>query len=101
VAKARELAELEASTGGKQLFSDFTSSIDTKGTVSIRLASGGAIRDTGKRITYSAHDEVAREAALLFAQAKWGKTLRTKGNILSPLGRSANEKGLISESRGK
>ncbi|OLN30140.1 IncP-type DNA relaxase TraI [Desulfovibrio sp. DV] len=101
VTKARELADLEASMGGKQLFSDFTSSIDTKGTVFIRLASGGAIRDTGKQITYSAHDAAAREAALLFAQAKWGKALRNKGNILSPLGRNANEKGLISESREK
>ena len=101
MAKARELAELEASTGGKQLFSNFTSSIDTKGTVFIRLASGGVIRDRGKQITYSAHDELAREAALLFAQAKWGKTLRNKGNILSPPGRSASEKGLISESRKK
>lgn len=53
----------------------------------IRLASGGTIRDTGKQITYSAHDEVAREAALLFAQTKWGKALRHKGNVLFPAGR--------------
>ncbi|KHK00296.1 IncP-type DNA relaxase TraI [Desulfovibrio sp. TomC] len=87
VTKARELADLEASMGGKQLFSDFTSSIDTKGTVFIRLASGGAIRDTGKQITYSAHDAAAREAALLFAQAKWGKALQHRGNVLFPAGR--------------
>ncbi len=83
VAKASELAEMEFSVPEqKRLFAGFASSIDAKGTVFIQLASGGAIRDTGSKIIYSAHDEVAREAAFLLAQAKWGKILEFKGNTL-------------------
>jgi hypothetical protein len=71
VAKASELAELETSApDGRRLFSGYTSSIDTKGVVFIRLANGGVIRDTGKEIAFTARDQVAQEAALLFAQAK-------------------------------
>lgn len=83
VAKASELAELEASApDGRRLFSGFSSSIDTKGTVFLRLASGGAIRDTGKQIIFST-DEVSREAALLYAKAKWGKNIKLKDNIVT------------------
>ncbi|OLN29998.1 IncP-type DNA relaxase TraI [Desulfovibrio sp. DV] len=93
VAKASELAELETSApDGRRLFSGFSSSIDTKGTVFIRLASGGSIRDTGKQIIFSA-DEVTREAALLYAKAKWGKAIKLKDNVLSPPGR--NQKQLL------
>ncbi len=92
VAKAGELAELETSAPDrKRLFSGFTSSIDTKGTVFLRLASGGTIRDTGKQIIFS-NDEVSREAAMLFAQAKWGKAIGANANILYPRGRAKNNK---------
>jgi hypothetical protein len=93
VAKARELAELETlAPDGKRLFSGFTSSIDTKGTVFLRLASGGAIRDTGKQIIFSS-DEFSREAAMLYAKAKWGKNIKVLKNILMPivLNRSRND----------
>lgn len=88
VAKAGELAELETSApGSKRLFSGFKSSIDSRGTVFLRLASGGTIRDTGKQIIFSS-DEVSREAALLYAKAKWGKSIRLKDNIVSPPARN-------------
>lgn len=83
VAKAGELAELETSTQDKRrLFSGFTSSIDTKGTVFLNLASGGTIRDTGRQIIFS-NDDATREAALLYAKAKWGKNIRVIGNAVS------------------
>ena len=83
VAKASELAELETSApDGRRLFSGFTSSIDTKGTVFFRLASGGTIRDTGKLIIFST-DKVSKEAALLYAKTKWGKNIKLKDNIVT------------------
>ncbi|MGE4539192.1 MAG: TraI/MobA(P) family conjugative relaxase [Desulfovibrio sp.] len=83
VAKAGELAELEATApSGKLLFSGFRSSIDTKGTVFIHLASGGVIRDTGRRVIFST-DKITREAALRYAKAKWGKNIKLKDNIFS------------------
>lgn len=83
VAKAHELAELEDVTPrGKRLFSGFTSTIDARGTVFIHLANGGMIRDMGKEIAFTAHDETTKEAALHFARAKWGSMVDITGNIL-------------------
>ncbi|WP_233489649.1 hypothetical protein [Solidesulfovibrio fructosivorans] len=88
VAKADELAELEASTpSGKQLFLGFKSSIDAKGTVFLSLANGGALRDTGKQIIFSMN-EVSYEAALLYAKAKWGKNVKLRDNIIGHLARN-------------
>lgn len=83
VAKAHELAELEAlSPDKKPLFSGFSSSIDARGTVFISLAGGGMIRDMGNQICFSAHDETVKDAAMLFARSKWGKRIRLDGNVL-------------------
>lgn len=83
VAKAHELAELESvNPQGKRLFTGFTSSIDARGTVFIHLINGGMIRDMGKEIAFTAHDESTKEAAFLFAQSKWGKAIRLEGNVL-------------------
>ena len=54
--------------------------IDTKGAALIKLASGGILRGTGKEIRYTAHVRIAKTAALLFAQAKWGKGISLEGN---------------------
>jgi hypothetical protein len=54
--------------------------IDGKGTVIFTLPGGGSIRDTGREIFYSSHDEKAQEVALQYADKKWGG-LR-KGQIL-------------------
>ena len=83
VAKAHELAELESmSPHGKKLFTGFNCSIDARGTVFIHLANGGVIRDMGKEVAFTAHDEATEEAALLFARSKWGKAVNLRGNIL-------------------
>jgi hypothetical protein len=82
--RAWELAELETLEPDKpRLFTGFTSSIDAWGTVMITLAGGGRIRDSGKEILFSAHDAAAKEAALKYAQAKWGNALLA-GNRLRP-----------------
>jgi len=47
------------------------------------LPSGGSIRDTGKELYYSAHDEKAHGVALVYAELKWGKNIaQEKGKIL-------------------
>jgi hypothetical protein len=57
--------------------------IDGKGTVIFTLPGGGSIRDTGREIFYSSHDEKARDAAVMYAEKKWGKRLALeKGHIL-------------------
>jgi hypothetical protein len=46
--------------------------IDGKGVVIFTLDSGGSIRDTGKELFYSTHDDKTRKIALLYAGLKWG-----------------------------
>ena len=47
------------------------------------LASGGSIRDTGKELFFSPHDEMAHGAALAYAALKWGKNvIQEQGKIL-------------------
>lgn len=47
--------------------------IDGKGIVIFTLESGGTIRDTGKEIFFSSHDEKAQRIAERYAAKKWGK----------------------------
>lgn len=83
VAKAHELAELESATPkSKKLFMGFSCSIDAKGTVFIHLANGGMIRDMGKEIAFTAHDEMTKEAAQRLAMAKWGNYSKFNENII-------------------
>jgi hypothetical protein len=57
--------------------------IDGKGVVIFTLASGGSVRDAGKKVVYSGHDEKAREVALLYAELKWGRNVSLEnGRIL-------------------
>jgi len=57
--------------------------IDGKGVVIFTLASGGSIRDTGKELFFSAHDEKAHGVALAYAALKWGKNIvQENGKIL-------------------
>jgi len=88
VAKAHELAELESVVPPvKRLFTGFTSSIDASGTVFIHLANGGMIRDMGKEIAFTAHNEAAQEAAQLYARSKWGRAVHLECNVLRRLSR--------------
>jgi hypothetical protein len=50
--------------------------------VFIHLANGGMIRDMGREVAFTAHDEATEEAALQFARSKWGKAIMLKGNIV-------------------
>jgi len=62
---------------------DITRRIDGKGVVIFTLASGGSIRDTGKELFFSTHDEIAHGAALAYAALKWGKNItQEQGKIL-------------------
>jgi hypothetical protein len=96
LAKARELAELEGvSPESPKLFSGFMSEIDARGVVMIRLQGGGMVRDDGRNILFSMHDDQARDAALQLAQAKWGKAVGLDGNVLRFLPRDrVKENGL-------
>ena len=57
--------------------------VDGKGVVIFALESGGRIRDAGKELFFSAHDEKARGIALAYASLKWGKNVALEqGKIL-------------------
>ena len=57
--------------------------IDGKGVIIFTLDNGASIRDTGKEVFYSAHDDKAREIALLYAGLKWGRNVALEeGRIL-------------------
>jgi len=72
----------EAKAQGYEL-GDIARRIDGKGVVIFTLASGGSIRDTGKELYFSAHDEKAHGVALTYAALKWGKNItQEKGKIL-------------------
>jgi len=72
----------EAKAQGYEL-GDIARRIDGKGVVIFTLASGGSIRDTGKELYFSAHDEKAHGVALAYAAFKWGKNIvERKGEIL-------------------
>jgi len=72
----------EAKAQGYEL-GDIARRIDGKGVVIFTLASGGSIRDTGKELCYSAHDEKAHGVAIAYAALKWGRNVaQEKGKIL-------------------
>jgi hypothetical protein len=62
---------------------DIAQRIDGKGVVIFTLASCGSVRDAGKEVFYSCHDDKAREIALLYAGLKWGRNVALeKGRIM-------------------
>jgi hypothetical protein len=72
----------EAKAQGYEL-GEITRRIDGKGVVIFTLESGGSIRDTGKELFYSAHDEKAHGIAMAYAALKWGKNISVEqGKIL-------------------
>jgi hypothetical protein len=57
--------------------------VDGKGVVIFTLDSGGSVRDAGKEVFYSVHDDKAREVAMLYAGLKWGRNVAlNKGWII-------------------
>ncbi len=57
--------------------------VDGKGVVIFTLESGGTIRDAGRELFFSGGDKAAEAAALLYARAKWGKSISLDGNRIS------------------
>jgi hypothetical protein len=72
-ARMERLAE-EARAQGNDL-GEIRRRIDNKGVVIFTLPSGGSVRDTGREVFYSAHDEKAMELAARYAVLKWGRNV--------------------------
>ncbi len=72
---------MAAGTADKAYFRDFRVRIDNRGVVIITLASGGTIRDAGSKLHFSV-DEDSRQAARLYAQARFGRDYTEKGNSI-------------------
>ena len=90
VVKMREVLEREA--GPDQPGREFKYSIDTKGTVIFHLAGGRAIRDTGREIHYSSHNDHTRDLAMKYASARWGRALINQDGIIQRSPNSGQEK---------
>lgn len=57
----------------EKIFTGYTYTVDARGTVLVKLASGGMVRDTGPELSYSGHDPRAHEAARHVARMKFGR----------------------------
>ena len=93
-ARLARLAEIEAmrvKLGGAAAshFAGYSYRIDNRGVVIIRLASGGTIRDTGDKLHFSREADT-RQAARLYAQAKFGKAVKEKENSIERRERIGN-----------
>ena len=87
---AYEVLRLKSGIGDQAaLFSGIQHVIDNNGIVIFKLASGGTIRDTGKKLFFSV-DETTRTAALIYGQMRFGKGIKIKNNIIErkPYGRN-------------
>ena len=67
--------------GQTVLFSGVQHTIDNNGIVIFKLAEGGTLRDTGKKLYFS-NDENTRDAALIFGQMRFGKRIQIKENVI-------------------
>lgn len=55
--------------------------IDGNGTVIFDLPDGGAIRDTGRQINFSARSKTAGELAAKLDQVRWGKNVQLEDGV--------------------
>ncbi|WP_319471050.1 hypothetical protein [uncultured Pseudodesulfovibrio sp.] len=62
------------------VFEGMSSRVDKQGNVLYTLASGGMIKDMGKDLFFSKHDEAAQEAAEQLAWRKFGRDFVIEGN---------------------
>ena len=72
---------MKAGVTDKSHFAGFQLRIDNRGVVIISLASGKTIRDTGNKLHFSPDDET-RQAARLYAMAKFGQDFSEKDNSI-------------------
>jgi hypothetical protein len=82
ILKMQQLAAEDTAQGKENPFAGAKGDIDAKGHVLFTLAGGGLVRDAGMQITFSAGDQAAQDAAVRYAQAKWGPQARLDGNRL-------------------
>lgn len=82
VLRMERIAEEESLQGNPPSIAGFRHTVDRKGTIIFTMPSGGTIRDSGKELFFSARDKTAETAAMLYAQAKWGKSIQMEGNRL-------------------
>jgi hypothetical protein len=79
--KTRLLAVVRMeSLAGEAGIAGFRHRVDHKGAVIFSLPGGGAIRDEGKELFFTAQDETARRVALAYARKKWGRSVHLEGN---------------------
>ena len=77
----QEKERMKAGVTDKSHFAGFQLHIDNRGVVIIRLASGGTIRDAGNKLHFSPDNET-RQAARLYAMAKFGQGFSEKDNCI-------------------
>lgn len=77
----QERERIKAGSAQKSFFSGCSYRIDNRGVAIITLVSGGTIRDTGKKLHFSP-DKDSRQAARLYAMAKFGKHFTEKDNSM-------------------
>ena len=81
----QERERIKAGSAQKSFFSGCSYRIDNRGVAIITLVSGGTIRDSGKKLHFSP-DEDSRQAARLYAMAKFGKHYTEKDNSMEMRG---------------
>jgi len=93
ILKMQQLAAEDTAQGKANPFAGATGDTDAKGHVLFTLPGGGLVRDAGLEISFSAGDKTAQEAAMRYAQAKWGPQARLDGNRFhrAPLGVRAEQ----------
>jgi hypothetical protein len=64
----------EARAQGNEL-GEIRRRIDNRGVVIFTLPSGGSVRDTGREVFYSVHDEKAMELVARYTALKWGRNV--------------------------
>ena len=77
----QEKERMKAGVADKSHFAGYQMRIDNRGVVIISLASGGTIRDTGNKLHFSP-DGDTRQAAKLYAMAKFGQEFSIKANSI-------------------
>ena len=86
----------EAQAEGAE-FGNIKRRIDGKGVVIFTLESGGSMRDTGKEIHFSGHDDMAKDVAARYAEKKWGKKLNVEKNHIKIMPQEVKERQTIIE----
>lgn len=78
---AQEAMQQTVETGDRKMFLGVRYAIDNNGIVIFALPEGGTIRDTGKKLYFSL-DETTQKAAMIYGQARFGKSIQFKDNTI-------------------